>query len=99
MGFEIEWASAAASTALVLASRVEGELRRCELFPDEAAELLRLALHAVAKATNPGTKTAGLNTVLSEHERRGSFLRLKTGVPSCAPGSTPTEVANAEEVL
>jgi hypothetical protein len=99
MGFEVDWASAAASTALVLASRVEGELMRRELSSNEVAELLPLAPHAMAKATNPGAKTASLSTVPSECERRGSFSRLKTGVPSCALGATPTDVANAEEVL
>lgn len=71
MGFEVDWASAAASTALVLASRVEGELMRRELLPNEAVELLHLALHAMAKATNPGAKIVGLSTMPSERERRG----------------------------
>jgi hypothetical protein len=79
---------------------------RRELSPNDAAKLLHLALHAVAEATNPGAKTAGLSRVLSERERRGSFSRLKTGAPSCAPGApscapgaTPTDEANVEEVL
>jgi hypothetical protein len=58
MGFEVNWASATASTALMLASRVRRELMKRELLPDEVAVLLRLALHAVAKATNLGAKTA-----------------------------------------
>ena len=49
MGFKVDRATTAALTALVLASRVEGELMRWDLSTDEAAELLRLALHAVLK--------------------------------------------------
>ena len=42
MGFEVDWASTAASTTVVQASRLEGELLKCNLSEEEAAEILRL---------------------------------------------------------
>ena len=38
MGLDVDWASAVASTALILASRIEGELLRRDLLPEEVAE-------------------------------------------------------------
>jgi hypothetical protein len=38
MGYQVDWASAAASTSFVLASRLEGKLLRRDLFEEEASE-------------------------------------------------------------
>ena len=38
----MNWAFAAASTAVVQASRLEGELLKCDLSEEEVAELLHL---------------------------------------------------------
>jgi hypothetical protein len=49
MGFEVDWANAAASTSYVLASRMEGELLRCDLSEEEVVELLHLMPLAIPK--------------------------------------------------
>jgi hypothetical protein len=43
MGFEVDWASAAASIAYVLACRLESDLLKCDLTLEETKTLARLA--------------------------------------------------------
>jgi hypothetical protein len=98
MGFEVDWATAAASTALVLASRVEGELMRQDLSTDEAAKLLRLAPHAILKQSHLQSKSAGLmNTGPSE--QKGTCSRFKAVPLGGVPGMITTEMVDVEEVL
>jgi hypothetical protein len=98
MEFEVDWATAAASTALVLPSQVEGELMRRDLSTDEAIELLRLALHVVLKQSPLQSKSAGLMST-GQSERKGTCSRFKAVLPGGVPGMITTKVVDAEEVL
>jgi hypothetical protein len=61
MGFQVNWASAATSTAFVLASRLEGGLMCRELTPEDATIFQSLVLHVTPK---PGEcfKVSGFGT-------------------------------------
>jgi hypothetical protein len=98
MGFEVDWAIVAASTALVIASRVEGELMRRDLSTDEAAKLLRLAPHVVLKQSPSQSKSASpMSTGPSEW--KGTCSRFKAVPVGGVPRMITTEVADAKEVL
>ena len=96
MGYDVDWASAAASTAQVLASRIEGELLKRELLEEEAAEFLKLAPYA---ATRPlGTHLSGPGITATETNILSSGSK-KTGTGYLMPSITADELAIAEEVL
>jgi hypothetical protein len=98
MGFEVDWATTAASKALVHASRVEGELMRRDLSTDEAAELLRLAPHAILKQSPSQSKSSGLMS-MGPSDRKGTCSRFKAFPLGGVPEMITTEVADVEEVL
>jgi hypothetical protein len=64
MGYDVDWATAATSTAQVLASRIEGELLKRELSEEEVAEFLKLAPYAVTRPS--GTHLSGPGTTATE---------------------------------
>ena len=96
MGFEVDWASAAASTAVVQASRLEGELLKYNLSEEEAAELLRL-VPGVSKPSGSHLHLLGRGaTRLAREKMKSIFCRTSAFL---VPQMSAMEVAAAEEVL
>jgi hypothetical protein len=62
LDLEVDWATAAASTTQILASRLEGELPKWELTSKEVAELHRLAPWVVAKQSGFHSKSSSLGS-------------------------------------
>ena len=96
MGFEVDWTSATTSTAVVQASRLEGELLKRDLFEEEAVELLCLA-PGVSKPSRSHLHPPGRGAAPLAREKLKSFF-CKTSAFS-VPQMSATEVAAAEEIL
>ena len=104
MEFDVDSTIVAALMALTLASRLEGELLKRDLLPEEAAQLQLLAPHTVSKpfgsqskANGAQSKTTGLSiapSVLGLSVPRSQYLGY-----SCDVGVLATKIANTEEVL
>lgn len=95
MGFEVDWASAAASTAVVQSSRLEGELLKRDLSEEEAQELLRLS-PGISKPSGSSFNHSGRSAALSEPKVEP--IQGKTAA-SFLPQISAMDVAAAEEVL
>jgi hypothetical protein len=95
MGFEVDWASAAASTAVVQASRLEGDLLKRDLSEEEAEELLRLA-HGVLKPSGSYSKLPGRGAAPSKNKLKSIFCKTSAFL---VPQISAMEVAAVEEVL
>ena len=96
MGFEVDWASAAASTTVVQASRLEGELLKHNLSKEEAAELLRL-VPGVSKPSGSHLHLPGRGAARLAGEKMRSFFGRTSAFS--VPQASATEVAACEEVL
>jgi hypothetical protein len=97
MGYQIDWASVAASTSFVLASRLEGELLRRDLSEEEASEFHHMLPRAVLKLLGSQSKSSGLVIAPMDHPWHPS--KQKAGAGFCFPPALSSEVASAEEVL
>jgi hypothetical protein len=95
MGFEVDWASAAASTAVVQASQLEGDLLKRDLSEEEAEELLRLA-PGVLKPSGSYSKLPSEGTAPSENKLKSIFCKTSAFL---VPQISAMEVAAVEEVL
>jgi hypothetical protein len=95
MGFEVDWASAAASTAVVQASRLEGDLLKRDLSEEEAEELLRLA-PGVLKPSGSYSKLPGRGAAPSENKLKSIFCNTSA---FSVPQISTMEVVAVEEVL
>ena len=101
MKFEVDWASAAASTVVVQASRLERDLLKCDLFEEEARELLRLA-PGFLKPSRSYSKLNDQGVAPFENNLKSIFCKTSTfSVPqiSAMEVATVEEVLNVEELL
>lgn len=92
MGHPVDWASAAAATSSLVASRLEGDLLKRDLSTHEAAELLRLAPTSASKPSAGHSRFGVRSTSLTEQEKM-QYARTSTHRIS------HSDVAKAEEVL
>ena len=95
MGFQVDWASAVASTAVVQASRLEGDLLKRDLSEEEAEELVRLA-PGVLKPSESYSKSNDRGGAPSENKLKSIFCKISA---FSVPQILAMEVATAEEVF
>jgi hypothetical protein len=53
MEFEVDWANAAVSTTVLLASQLEGEILKQDLASNESAQYMQIAPYATVKQPSP----------------------------------------------
>lgn len=92
MGLEVDWASAAASTAYVLACRLESDLLKRDLTPEETETLARLAPTSSSKPSASHLRYSIRSNGVREGEQ-------KPVLGFGARRISPADMANAEEVL
>jgi hypothetical protein len=93
MGFEVDWASAAASTAYVLACRLESDLLKRDLTPEETETLARLAPTSSSKPSGSQFRYAIRSNGIREEGEQKPVLGFGP------PRILASEITNAEEVL
>jgi hypothetical protein len=92
MGFEVDWAT----TALLLVSRLEGEILRRDPISDESAQFMQIAPYATMKQGVSQSKLSSLSTTPTDSK----FCPPKVQLGSTSRAADlAAEVAIAEEVL